>query len=395
MQTTDAVQRQAIAQLDYTKSFDKRRKLEMGYKGDARWLDRDYLVQKDALGHGHVGAEQPEQRVRVRRAGAGRLRRVQPGRRQVRHAGRPARGVREPRLPTARRRQDATRTTTRACSRARTSCYNMSDATQLKASYSRRIRRPGTQELNPFPSFFDIQNVFLGNPNLSPEYTDAVELGLDAHRQARYAAALAVLPAHDERHSRRHQHRGRGRRARRDVDQLQEPRDEQLVGRRRATARCASARRSARSAASTSSSMVTDGGSTSAVGSNAVTWMARTNITATLTSRTTLQGNYMYRAPMKIERGEFSAMQNANFVAPPEDRRRQGGGARSAWSIRSTRTGSPSAPATTTLMQINAALSRRARGVPRLPVQLRTPAARAAAEARGRAAGVDRLPRLT
>ena len=59
--------------------------------------------------------------------------------------------------------------------------FNKSDATQLKASYSRRIRRPG-EETNPFPSFFDIQDVFLGNPNLEP--TDAVS-GRDALRQAR------------------------------------------------------------------------------------------------------------------------------------------------------------------------------------------------------------------
>jgi len=55
--------------------------------------------------------------------------------------------------------------------------YKVSDATELKASYSRRVRRPGSQELNPFPNFFDPQNVFIGNPNLNPEYTDAVELG--------------------------------------------------------------------------------------------------------------------------------------------------------------------------------------------------------------------------
>src|SRR5204862_7550362 len=55
--------------------------------------------------------------------------------------------------------------------------YNLTPTTQAKLSYSRRIRRPGTQELNPFPVFFDLQNVFLGNPDLAPEYTDAIELG--------------------------------------------------------------------------------------------------------------------------------------------------------------------------------------------------------------------------
>src|SRR5262249_36246513 len=56
--------------------------------------------------------------------------------------------------------------------------YNLSDFTSMKASYSRRIRRPGTQELNPFPSFFDVQTALIGNPALAPEYTDAYELGV-------------------------------------------------------------------------------------------------------------------------------------------------------------------------------------------------------------------------
>src|SRR5205823_6462348 len=49
---TDAVQKQLTAQVDYTKTFDHRRKLETGAKTDTRWLDRDYTVMKDALGSG-------------------------------------------------------------------------------------------------------------------------------------------------------------------------------------------------------------------------------------------------------------------------------------------------------------------------------------------------------
>ena len=59
--------------------------------------------------------------------------------------------------------------------------------------------------------------------------------------------------------------------------------------------------------------MVTDGGSTSAVGSDAVTWMSRVNATSELTKTLILQASYMYRAPMKIERGRFDAQQMANF----------------------------------------------------------------------------------
>ena len=58
---------------------------------------------------------------------------------------------------------------------------------------------------------------------------------------------------------------------------------------------------------------VTDGGSTSALTSNAVTWSARINTTINAAKNTTLTGSYFYRAPTKIERGEFSAQQMANF----------------------------------------------------------------------------------
>lgn len=55
--------------------------------------------------------------------------------------------------------------------------YKISESTMLKASYSRRINRPRTWSLNPFPSFDDPLNVRIGNPALKPEYVDALELG--------------------------------------------------------------------------------------------------------------------------------------------------------------------------------------------------------------------------
>lgn len=51
------------------------------------------------------------------------------------------------------------------------------EATTFKASYSRRINRPGGWSLNPFPSFDDPLNIRQGNPYLQPEYVDAYELG--------------------------------------------------------------------------------------------------------------------------------------------------------------------------------------------------------------------------
>jgi len=52
----------------------------------------------------------------------------------------------------------------------------MNDAHSLQVSYSRRIRRPRFFELNPFLTFSDNRNVFSGNPDLNPEFTDSYEI---------------------------------------------------------------------------------------------------------------------------------------------------------------------------------------------------------------------------
>lgn len=46
----------------------------------------------------------------------------------------------------------------------------------MKATYSRRINRPRTNQLNPFTSYEDPLNIRTGNPELDPEYTDSYEL---------------------------------------------------------------------------------------------------------------------------------------------------------------------------------------------------------------------------
>lgn len=55
--------------------------------------------------------------------------------------------------------------------------YALSDLHTLKASYSRRIDRPNSWRLNPFPSFDDPLNIRVGNPELQPEYIDSFEAG--------------------------------------------------------------------------------------------------------------------------------------------------------------------------------------------------------------------------
>ena len=55
--------------------------------------------------------------------------------------------------------------------------YKLNEKNAFQLSYSRRIRRPGFWELNPFYSFSDARNFFAGNPDVNPEFTDAFEVG--------------------------------------------------------------------------------------------------------------------------------------------------------------------------------------------------------------------------
>ena len=57
------------------------------------------------------------------------------------------------------------------------SSYNFAGGTQIMASYTRRIERPDGGDLEPFYTWFNANNVRIGNPNLRPELIDSYELG--------------------------------------------------------------------------------------------------------------------------------------------------------------------------------------------------------------------------
>lgn len=55
--------------------------------------------------------------------------------------------------------------------------YEFSDSEQFTISYSRRLRRPRSRFINPFPSRSSNTNLFQGNPDLNPTYTNSFDLG--------------------------------------------------------------------------------------------------------------------------------------------------------------------------------------------------------------------------
>jgi outer membrane receptor protein involved in Fe transport len=191
--------------------------------------------------------------------------------------------------------------------------YNLSEARQVKLSYSRRVRRPGTQELNPFPRFMDAQNVFIGNPQLKPEYTNALELGLSHQGNL---GSLQLSPFY---------------RYTTDVIRIDVDTEDVIDGREVTSVTFRNLDTSRSYGADLNGSLklgqilngfasfnvfkiVTDGGSESSLSSDAVTWSARLNATTQLTPTLSLQGMWFYRAPMNFERGRFSSFQMTNFT---------------------------------------------------------------------------------
>ena len=55
--------------------------------------------------------------------------------------------------------------------------YEISDKENITLGYSRRIERPRSFYLNPFPSRSSLTNIFQGNPDLDPSYSGLYDLG--------------------------------------------------------------------------------------------------------------------------------------------------------------------------------------------------------------------------
>lgn len=54
--------------------------------------------------------------------------------------------------------------------------YEIGDGHEIQANYTRRLRRPWGGQLNSFKNINDSTNISYGNPNLTPEYSNAYEL---------------------------------------------------------------------------------------------------------------------------------------------------------------------------------------------------------------------------
>jgi outer membrane receptor protein involved in Fe transport len=71
--------------------------------------------------------------------------------------------------------------------------YTLSQNQTLSANYSRRVQRPGAQDLHPYRVYLDPFNYRQGNPNLKPQITDSYELGWQYRKGQTYYLATAYF----------------------------------------------------------------------------------------------------------------------------------------------------------------------------------------------------------
>jgi outer membrane receptor protein involved in Fe transport len=55
--------------------------------------------------------------------------------------------------------------------------YEFGEQTSASISYSKRLQRPRGRQLNPFNNLSSNVNIFVGNPDLNPSFTDAIDIG--------------------------------------------------------------------------------------------------------------------------------------------------------------------------------------------------------------------------
>ncbi|HET6568995.1 MAG TPA: TonB-dependent receptor [Rhodothermales bacterium] len=188
--------------------------------------------------------------------------------------------------------------------------YRLTETRAFKISYSKRINRPRTWSLNPFPHYDDPLNLRRGNPYLKPEYVHSFEAGFT---QFTKNTSLSATPyfRHTVNETRRWvtiDDQGVTTMTFQNFDQSNRWGFE-LIG-------TLQKRGLFNGYVSFNAYQVVTSGSTVAsnYSNSAIGWDARANASFTLTPTLDMQLSYFYRAPMKTEQGRIYSFQRANIA---------------------------------------------------------------------------------
>ncbi|MCB0462602.1 MAG: TonB-dependent receptor [Flavobacteriaceae bacterium] len=73
--------------------------------------------------------------------------------------------------------------------------YELSQTENITLGYSRRLRRPRSRMINPFPSRSSVTNIFTGNPDLDPTYSGTFDLGY-LNRFGKFVLSTSIYYTH-------------------------------------------------------------------------------------------------------------------------------------------------------------------------------------------------------
>jgi len=177
MTTTLNKMHQGVVRIDYTHPFGKQMKFEVGYKGNVRWIGKDfksetfdYTQMQMVNDTGLTNNFQYMQQVHALYATFGH----KIGKFSYKLGIRGEYTLTNSRLVSP---SDSTFVNNYPSifPTAHVS-YELPKNQQIQLGFSRRIDRPSTWRLNPFARYSDPRNLRYGNPFLLPQYTNAVEL---------------------------------------------------------------------------------------------------------------------------------------------------------------------------------------------------------------------------
>ena len=188
--------------------------------------------------------------------------------------------------------------------------YNLAQTKQVKLSYSKRVSRPRTSQLNPFTTFSDTLNLQIGNPLLEPEYIHSVEM---AYQQFTQKGSISVTPYYRrtvnqiERFKTLDNATGISTLTFRNFDKS-ESFGAEVIGSMRLGSKLSGF------ASFNAYRIVTDGSSVDAsLANDAVSWSSRASATWKVTGNTDVQLFYFYRAPIDVAQGKISSFSVANI----------------------------------------------------------------------------------
>jgi outer membrane cobalamin receptor len=172
----DETEREATLQADYRRPLGESAHLETGFKSDAEWLSSDFysaswdstqtLTPDPSLSNTFDYAEQIHAAYGILGGSLG----------DVSAQG----GLRVERALTTFDQQTLGETFDNNYFSLFPSghlSYKPTQSNTFKVSYSKRVRRPHTGQLNPFGDYDDPTFIYRGNPDLKPEYTHSLEAG--------------------------------------------------------------------------------------------------------------------------------------------------------------------------------------------------------------------------